>query len=214
MVTVKINGTPYKVCTSWDDVTDVTELLKAEDFKDELIALSTIPRETIESADELSLFPLYTLISFLDDIDSIDPLQARSVARSKYERMELAKTFLKDGKQWKRIYLAAKVYYPKEKNPSRLLSLGVNIVSQIATFLSNYRDMLEHEPDQEEEAAGIDDLSGFGSFGTVYNLAGKDLTKVREIYAKPAIEVYTALHYSFREAKYMRALHEIRNRKK
>lgn len=70
--------------------------------------------------------------------------------------------------------------------------------------------MSQAEPDADEVAAGVDKLSGFGPWGTVYELAQKDLTKVRGIFKMKAIEVYTALHYSWRQAKYMKQLHELK----
>jgi hypothetical protein len=38
--------------------------------------------------------------------------------------------------------------------------------------------------------------------------------KVREIFAKPAIEVYTALLFTYREAEYQKKLFELRHPKK
>jgi hypothetical protein len=89
----------------------------------------------------------------------------------------------------------------------------VSIVSQIAVFLKNYEEM-QTPPDSQEISAGVETLSAFGAWGTVFNLAQRDLMKVREIFSKPAIEVYTALLYSYREAEYQKKLFDIKHPKK
>lgn len=214
MVRVTINGQQYEVKTTWEEV-EADKLIACQTFKDEVKALTTLPPELVDKATDLQLFPLYTAFSFIDDMESVAPLQALSVEDAPYDQIEQAKVYLgEEGKPYKKVLRCAQVYYDQEKNPVQLIRLGVNIVHQITVFLKNYQEMSKGEPRLNEQIAGIDKLTAFGSWGTVFNLAGRDLTKVRKIYAMPAIEVYTTLFYAFREAKYQKELFKLDHPKK
>lgn len=220
MVRIKINGIEYKLQTRWEE-TDPDKLMVCEGIREEIAALSDIPVEILNQATELQLWPIYVACSFIDDTDAmpaIEPTNKKgepvNVENLAYKRLELAKQFLKFGKPYRKILNVARVYYPKEKNPVRLIGLGVSIVNQISIFLGYYEEMFKSEATGEQESAGIQSLSDFGSWGTVFAMANKNILDVNKIMNKPAIEVYTALHYSWRESKYLEALHEIRSRKK
>jgi hypothetical protein len=213
MVSATINGHECEIKTSWDEV-NVLELAQCNDFKDECKLLTTIPHDIIEQATETQLFPIYTLFSFIDEAELFREVEAVPVDRDSYEHLELAKMALREGKPYKKIIKSALVYYPEEKETVRLIGLGISIVNQIALFLSNYEDMIKDPPDSTSEAAGIEELSAFGAWGTAFNLAGKDLMKVGDIMKRPAIEVYTALYYSWKESKYIKRYYELKNPKK
>jgi hypothetical protein len=213
MISVTLNGNSYKVCTKWEEV-DINKLESCEGFKDELKALTTIPPELIDKYTNEQLWPIYTLISFIDDFDLMPFHEATDIERRWYVKFEAARAGTLTGKPYRKIIKAAKAYYPKETDPVKLIGLGVSIIHQISVFLANYQDMTEDEPGQDEKAAGIEELSGFGSFGTAYTLAGKDLLKLKDIYHMSLIEVYTALYFSWKEAKYQKKLFDIRNPKK
>lgn len=82
---VRINGTDYNVITTWDQV-DIEKILKCETFRDELKALTDIPAYIIDNADDLQLFPIYTLLGFLDDFEAIPVTECYDVALRSYER--------------------------------------------------------------------------------------------------------------------------------
>lgn len=208
MVRVILNGTTYQIQTQWKEV-DALRLATCEDFRDELKCLTTIPEEIINKATELQLWPVYTCLSFIDDLDSYPLEQAVAIDRQSYERLELARRALQTGKPYRKIINAALVYYPDLTDPVRLLGLGVSVVSQINVFLGNYRDMLEAGPDLRQEQAGIDQLAGFGAWAAAYNLGGRDLTKLSAVLELPAIKVYTALYYGWRESEYLKRLANI-----
>ena len=207
MVRTIINGTTYQIQTKWKEV-DPVALVACNDFRDELKALTTIPAAIIDKATELQLWPVYTCLSFIDDLDSYPFEDAVAVDRESYQKLELARKALQVGKPYKKIINVALVYYPDEKDPVRLIGLGVSLVSQISLFLANYKDMLESGPGLKEEAAGIGELAGFGSWAAAYNLSGRDLTKVSVVLELSAIKVYTALYYSWKESEYLKRLHE------
>lgn len=213
MISVTLNGNSYKVCTKWEEV-DIDKIIACKDFRDELKTLTTISHDLIDKCTHEQLWPIYTLISFIDDFDLMPYSEATDIEKRWYIKFEAARQGTLTGKPYKKIIMAAKAYYPKETDPVKLIGLGVSIIHQISVFLANYQEMTEDEPERDEKAAGIEELSGFGSFGTVYNLAGKDLLKLKSIYHTSLIEVYTALHYSWKEAKYQKRLFEIRNPKK
>jgi hypothetical protein len=211
MVTVAINDKKYQVKTRWQEV-EVEKLLQVHrdadgnviptTSKHELKALSNIPHEIIDKAEDLQLFPLYTLISFIHEAELLPIREALIVDKEQYRRFEAAKAALKVGKPYQKILSAAMVFYPEEKNPVQLVGLGLDIINQIALFLESYQEMVNAKPEGNEVEAGIEELGMFGFWGTAYVMAGRDLLKLDAIMSKPAIEVYTALFYSFKEAQY------------
>jgi hypothetical protein len=214
MVKIKINNTKYKVPTSFKEVIDFDKLMVCETVLDELKTLTTIPADILSQLNEEQQFAIANLTSFLDDINDLEDFVTGvtdivDVEIETYEKLELAKMAMK-GKMYQQLYKVAKVYYPKETDNKKLLSIGYHLYIQIATFLEHYKDMYEGELDNDEIMAGVHQLIGFGAFGTAFVLAGRDLLKLRSILDQPALDVYTALHYSFRENKYQMSLHEIR----
>jgi hypothetical protein len=206
MLKAKINDEEYQILTRWEEV-DPVKLSDCVDFRAELACLTTVPIELLNRATELQLFPLYTVISFIHEVELLPALQALNVEKASYEKMEISKQELSTNhKPYRKILNVAMMYYPEEKNPVRLIGLGLNIISQIALFLENYEDMLHSEPEPEESSAGIEDLSAFGSWGTAFVLAGKDPLKVNEVLQRPAIEIYTCLYFTWKESKYQKAL--------
>jgi len=213
MVKVKVNGKEYRVQTRWEEV-DPCRLSDCADFRAEIACLTDIPADLINRASETSLFPIYTLISFIHECETMPAIQAFHVEREPYEKMEIAKMELTSGhKPYRKLLNVAMLYYPKEKDSVRLIGLGINIISQIAVFLEGFDDMIHAEPDEEEANAGISDLSMFGAWGTAFVLAGKDPIKVKAVLQLPAIEVYTALYYSWKESKYQKELIKARTKK-
>jgi hypothetical protein len=211
MVQVKINGSQYNVCSSWKEV-DKVKLLKCENPRQELVALSNIPEELIKKASDKQLFPLFTLISFIHDIEIIPAIQALDIpVKSCYNSFEKAKKILSSDKpMYNRLIATASIYYPQEKDLVRLIGLGRSIDSQIALFLGVYLEMFEEKPTDNQINAGIDTLADFSHWGVAFTMAGRDLERMNRIlYNTPVIEVYTALHYSWREAKYNKRLWEI-----
>lgn len=213
MVKATINGVECRIMTQWSEV-DPVMLSDCVDFREELACLTTVPRGTIDRADELQLFPIYTVISFIHECEQMPLIQALDVSALPYEKLEIAKLELStDHKPYRKLLNVAMLYYPEEKNPVRLIGLGISIISQIAVFLEGFEEMLHSEPEAEEVNAGVEDLSAFGSWGTAFALSGKDPLKVKEVLQLPAIEVYMALHYSWKESKYQKALIEARAKK-
>lgn len=196
------------MASRWSDV-DVEKLLTCQTFKDEIKALTDIPHELVDKWPDVQLFPIFTAMSFLTDLDLYPVYEAIVIEKEPFEQFELCRSAMEAGKTYVRAIAAAKVYYPEEKNAEKLLGYGVHIIDQVHQFLKFYEEMFKHEPDGDAEIAGIEKLAQFGSWGRAYILAGRDLLKTRELFKLPAIEVYTALLYNFRESKYQKALHEI-----
>jgi hypothetical protein len=196
------------MASRWEDV-DVEKLLTCENFKDEIKALTNVPHDLVDRWSDIQLFPLFTAMSFLTDLELYPVVEALTIEKEPFEQFELCRSMMEAGKIYVRAIAAAKVYYPEEKSATRLLGYGVHIIGQVHTFLKFYEEMFKAEPEGDAEIAGIEKLAQFGSWGRAYILSGRDLIKTRELFKLPAIEVYTALLYNFREAKYQKALHEI-----
>lgn len=209
MVTARLNGVPYQLCSCWEDV-EVDRLLACDgESKNELAALSNIPPDLIARYDDLQLFPLYVIISFVHEAELLPYFESRNVIKEQYRTFENAKMALREGKPYKKLLAVAKVFYPEEKKTVRLVGLGLSLVQQIALFLENYSDMIHAKPEKNEVEAGIEVLGAFGYWGTAYTLAGRDILKVDEILSKSVIEVYTALYYSFKESRYNKRKFEL-----
>lgn len=213
MVRATINGVQCEIKTKWEEV-DPVVLSDCPDFKSELKCLTTVPRETIDRADDVQLFPLRTLISFIDEVENMPALESISIAEHRYEHLEIAKKELgTDHKPYRKILNIAMLYYPEEKNPVRLIGHGLHLINQIANFLSGYEDMLFSEPEADEINAGLETLSVFGSWGTAYVMAGKNPLEVQKILDSPAELIYTSLYYNWNEARYQKALMEAKYKK-
>jgi hypothetical protein len=220
MKSVNLNGTWYKLCDNWADV-DADKLLAIYNRRDEkgvpipvtskmeLEALSDIPASFLNRCDDLDLFPLYTVISFIHEAELMPYIEAAPVYERSYRRFEAAKKQLQEGKPYKRVIAVAKVFYPNEKKTVQLLGLGLSLVQQIALFLENYADMIHHKPEKNAVEAGVEELSNFSYWGVAFTLAGRDVLKVDAILDKPAIEIYTALYYSFKESQYNKRKFEL-----
>lgn len=215
MVNLKINGVKCKVFTRWEEV-DTSRLLASNEstIRDEIKALSTIPHNFIDKADDVQLFPFVTLISFIYEAEMIPAIKADPINIKSYNLFEKAKKACSQGKPYQKLLRVAKVYYPDEKNVVRLIGLGLSIVHQIAVFLEHYQDMIEDPGDPLKVQAGVEELTAFGHWGTAFNLAGHDLEKVDRVLEMPTIKVYTALHYSWRESKFREAYLELKYPKK
>lgn len=213
MVRVTVNGVEGVIASSWDDVTNIDKLLECKNFRDELKLLSTIDRGLIDQVEESQLFPLFVAISFLEDPDTYPPLKALEIQLDTYDRLEQCKLAVSEGKLYQRSIKAAKIYYPQEVNAGRLVGLGVDIIQQLAIFLASYTEDLKYLPTPQEQNAGINDLAALGTWGTVYVMAGKDLSKMKEILNQSALQVYTAMVYNARSSKYERKLVENMKRK-
>lgn len=227
MVRAKINGVQCEIKTKWEEV-DPVILSDCPDFKSELKCLTTVPHETIDRADDVQLFPLRTLISFIDEVENMPVLESDSISGCEriiknndknrifgcYEHLEIAKKELgTDHKPYRKILNIAMLYYPEEKNPVRLIGHGLHLINQIANFLSSYEDMLFSEPEADEINAGLETLSVFGSWGTAYVMAGKNPLEVQKILDSPAELIYTSLYYNWNEARYQKALMEAKYKK-
>jgi hypothetical protein len=213
MVTIKINGVEQHVKTDWSEV-DPDKLMACDTIRDELECLTDIPRDILDKATDVQLFPIYTLCSFIDDLELIQEVQAVSIPDNTYERLELTKTNIKTGKTYTKLLKAGRIYYPDQKDCVLLLGYGANIINQIAVFLESYTEMIESEPEADEVWAGVESLSDFGAWGTAYVLADRNILNLNAVLKMPALEVYEVLRYNFREAKYMKNLYEIKNRPK
>lgn len=222
-VNVVINGQTYCIISSWSPKlrglykttgqNTVSLLLESNTFRDDLEILSDIPRDLIDAATDESLFPLYTLCSFLNATEFYS-LPAVQVSAMRYEDFEIAKKELnKYNKPWKQCYSVAKVYYKDETEPEKLIALGADIINQINTFLESFKEMITSQPTGEEESAGISELSKFETFGTVYSMAGEDITKMKAIFDMPAQDVYIALYYSWTKNRYIKNLQEAKLKK-
>ena len=100
MVNLKINGVKCKVFTRWEEV-DLSELIKprfddegsprAINSRDEIKSLSTIPHDLIDRADQVQLFPFFTLISFIHEAELIPAIKADPINIKSYNLFEQAK---------------------------------------------------------------------------------------------------------------------------
>jgi len=86
-------------------------------------------------------------------------------------------------------------------------------VPMLNSYLKEIADMnkawSEKMPDKstvKERQAGLKNFEQFDRWGTAYRLAGKDLTKIKDIWDMPYTEVFQACYYNYVEAEFQRKL--------
>lgn len=216
MVTIRINKQKFKFAQNFSEV-DADKLMACENFIDELVACSDVPREIFLNVPVKNLFPLYTIISFLDDNEDIDNALigvsgVANIELESYMKLEQCRQILRSGKPYKQLMRIAKVYHPDIKETVLLLSYGANILNQIAVFLENYKEMNNAELSEDEQNAGFERLSVFGGWGTAFSMSGEDPIKTKAILQEPAIDIYTALFYSYIKSTCQKELFKAKNK--
>jgi hypothetical protein len=79
--------------------------------------------------------------------------------------------------------------------------------------LTTKEKVLASEPERDEVSAGINRLEKFGSFGTVYHLAGKSILSMPDIYNLKYIDVFAFLYYEKEQSEYQSKLLRIKSKK-
>lgn len=207
MIDITINGKSYKVRTTWSEVS-AEKLLSCSDSRSEILATSNISADIIYKARTDQLFPIYTLISFLHDIGNY-PLAAdtKQIEFEDYDHLVQVSQVINErvNNPYQRSIRAAKVYYPDETDTLRLVSLGSSIVLQFHTFMSSYEE-LSKGANTKDSTDWLERLQSMGAWGIAYVLAGRDITKMSAIFKMPAIQVYTAILYNFRESEHQKEI--------
>lgn len=212
MINVKIKGESYSIVSNIYEC-DIHKLVKAENEREELVAISDIPRAVVAFLDIETFLPLIEFLNSDYDYTSTD-IKCADVSNESYEKLELAKIAIQNNdKIYRQVYEVAKIYHPDRKKSTTVFKTGINLINQINLFLDEYSEMYEEGPSMEEQQAGIEELSKMGAWGTLYALSGKDVTKIGQLAQMPAIEIYNALLQNYRESKYMDALYKIKNPK-
>lgn len=210
MIRVTVNGSGYQIKTTWDEFT-VNDLLACTDARSELIAASTLPADLIYKARPDHLFPFYTILSFMHDVANykLAP-DTKAIERESYDQfVQCCSVIQEQVNPYQRAIKAALIYYPEELSVNKLMEYGASIVLQVNAFLESYSELNYKDP-KEEGSDYMDRLRTMGPWGTVYAMAGKDLTKMDAIFKKSTIEVYTAMIYNFREAMHHQTVKERR----
>lgn len=208
MVLIKIKGKKYPCPMNWDEVKDLAGLVSAIDLTGEMAVLTGAH---LDGIPEDQIFPLLTLTSFLEEFDTPE-IQCIAVEEQSYFKMQEAKAILtQPGRAYKKFYHLSKLYHPERTETVQIISTGVNLLNQIEVFLSHYEEMFSYEPTQEEKDAGIEEFAQLSAFGTLYNLAGKDLLKIDQVGESPAVIVYGVMMYNFKESEYQKKLWDIQH---
>lgn len=209
MISLRIQGEPYSIAESIQEC-NIHRLVKATSEREELAAISDIPLEIVRRLDWDTFSHLVEFLNSDEDYQC-ESVKVKDIATESYEKLELAKKAIQDhDKLYMQVYSVARVYYPSLKKSSDIFKYGINLINQIGLFLEEFSEMYEDGPDALEVQAGIEKVNEMGSFGTAFTLAGKDLTKMDKVTEMPAIVVYTALLYNYRESKYMDALSKLK----
>lgn len=215
MIHVNINGTEYEVFNRWEELS-VDQLLKTSDPRSEIaLCIPDLPKDLIYKARTDQLLPIYTAISFLNEVGlyPLDP-DTKAIEEESYDEFVQVSQVINelsrkraDGTDvainpYQRALKAALVYYPKETNTVKLLALGASIVLQFHTFLENYEILATGTGGEGSD--WLDKLQTLGPWGTVFALSGRDVTKMDAIFKLPALQVYTAILYNFMEGEHQK----------
>ncbi len=115
------------------------------------------------------------------------------------------------------------MHYTKMLNTLSIKSEGFKL-SKAIPMAQMYLDQLNHlnetwskqmpgSTTSEEIRAGVDKFNYFGRWGTVYRLAGSDLTKIEKVWKMPYREVYQACLYNYTQSNFEKRLNEIHSKK-
>lgn len=218
MIKVFINDIEYKIKTSWSDVEPMDLYnLKSVKPKDQLFVLSDMPYELIEQFDNKALFPLVSLISFLDDFPEFEPIEREiNIGKEAWRKLELLKQAHKSLSIPHISFEACRLYFGEDVlnwSVSKIYSQSNQILHSYSLFLERFKELNEDNPyDDDQLEAGVKAFETFGAFGILYSLAGGDPTKYKEINEMDAESIYFTLLFEKAKNDYNDKLKKIYER--
>lgn len=189
-----------------------------------IAALSDIPPAKISELNTDQILALYTLVSFVEEIDeALQYIPANiqlpeiDTAAATFEKCELAKIKAQSIKEY---YLLlpelVRIYLGEDHltGPAiECLAKGAVILEDLSRFLERFKDLGGDQPNEDQQEAGIEALHSFGTYGIVESIAQRYHCKPYHVYQWSAEEVYMDMLYQQAKGRYQENLREIDKRK-
>lgn len=228
MVIVNIKGKPYKINTSWKDLTykqfkEIVGFDKENDHDEFFSIASGLPYTTIKVLSQESYIAILNLITFVNDFEileayNISPLDFKefNIGSQSWHKLEKAKQAIQSHKVFIcSIGQVINIYTGKDISDMKLTDVWGEInffINQINSFFENYKRLSEHEEDPDEFMANVARFEQFGFFGSCVELSRKMGKGYNEVLAMSANEIYQTFLYDFEKADYEKILKGIRSR--
>jgi len=218
MITIKINGSDYKIPTSFEDVTP-KQLHELPDTKPKTLIseLTDISHELIEKMTSEQVVQLDTLLSFVhEQPNELLIKEEVSVGKKEWIHLEMTKQALETKNEPFIAVEVARRYFGEEVfdwSPALVYGQTAQILHSLSLFLERYKELNDSDPyDDDQLEAGVKGLESFGVGAIRYALAKGDVTKYEEVEKMSAEAVYFTLLYEKAQSEYSSRLKEIYDR--
>jgi hypothetical protein len=223
MIKLKVKETIYDVPTNFDELTwqhfVKIHSVQGRPILERIHVISNIPIDDLLEFSLEDFGKLCEIIGFTDVLDIVQYYGGLeidlNVGKESYGDLEKARQEINQSGSWIKAANKVGLIYLKEDISELHLPLAIAkirpVFDKINEFLEKYRKLFEGEVEAEEQMAGVEVLSKFGSFPTIDRLAIAYGKTHDEVLAMPAEIVYTKLLYDLESSEYQEKLHKIKS---
>ena len=220
---VRIEDKSYEFKTTFMEYTwsEFVPILKARSlpFVERLSVYTNIPIDVLNRLPIDYLGNLIEVVKFNEDEELLIALSeeyqsGQQIHFHSYGRYEQVRQIVKGKEVIDVIHEVVKVYNGMNISSMPLLKVfkvAMFYLSSLNEFNARYSRLSDHKYTDEELEAGVEDLEGFGFFGTVLKIARERGLKNDEVLTMKAIEVMDEVLYDFEHSEYSKRFNRIMN---
>jgi len=220
---IRIGDNSYAFKTSFAEYTwrEFVPILKARSLPviERLSVYTNIPIDVLNSLTVAYLSSLIEAVKFNEDDDLLLLLcdeykTGQQIHFHSYGRYEQVRQIVKGKEVIDVLHEVVNVYNGMQIQDMPLIkvfSIGMFYLSSLNDFNARYSRLADHKYSDEEIEAGVEDLEGFGFFGTVLKIARERGLKNDEVLSMKAIEVMDEVLYDFERSEYEKRLNKLVN---
>jgi len=220
---IKIGDNSYAFKTSFAEYTwrEFVPILKARSLPvvERLSVYTNIPIDVLNSLTIAYLSSLLEAVKFNEDDDLLLLLcdeykSGQQIHFHSYGRYEQVRQIVKGKEVLDVLHDVVNVYNGMKIEDMPLIkvfSIAMFYLSSLNEFNARYSRLSDHKYSDEEIEAGVEDLEGFGFFGTVLKIARERGLKNDEVLNMKAIEVMDEVLYDFERSEYEKRLNKLVN---
>ena len=220
---IRIGDNSYAFKTSFAEYTwrEFVPILKARSLPviERLSVYTNIPIDVLNSLTVAYLSSLLEAVKFNEDDDLLLLLcdeykTGQQIHFHSYGRYEQVRQIVKGKEVIEVLHEVVNVYNGMQIQDMPLIkvfSIGMFYLSSLNDFNARYSRLADHKYSDEEIEAGVEDLEGFGFFGTVLKIARERGLKNDEVLNMKAIEVMDEVLYDFERSEYEKRLNKLVN---
>lgn len=220
---IRIGDNSYAFKTSFAEYTwrEFVPILKARSLPviERLSVYTNIPIDVLNSLTVAYLSSLIEAVKFNEDDDLLLLLcdeykTGQQIHFHSYGRYEQVRQIVKGKEVIDVLHEVVNVYNGMQIQDMPLIkvfSIGMFYLSSLNDFNARYSRLADHKYSDEEIEAGVEDLEGFGFFGTVLKIARERGLKNDEVLNMKSIEVMDEVLYDFERSEYEKRLNKLVN---